>query len=255
MGEGEEHPTPSHLTIVQLIPNMLTIAAICAGLSAIRFGIEGNYVLAVQLILAACVLDGLDGRLARLLNSDSKMGAELDSLADFVNFGVAPALVIYFWALQDLRGIAWITVLVYAICCVVRLARFNVTAKSDTPEDKDTAGAYFTGIPSPAGALLAMLPMFLSFAFADAPLLPDVVICLHLILVGWAMIARFPVWSFKTAKISRNNVKFFLVGFAVLGSAVLIYAWITLVVLCVAYLIVVFWSILSHRISEDRKGH
>ena len=255
MGEGEEHPTPSHLTIVQLIPNMLTIAAICAGLSAIRFGIEGNYVLAVQLILAACVLDGLDGRLARLLNSDSKMGAELDSLADFVNFGVAPALVIYFWVLQDLRGIAWITVLIYAICCVVRLARFNVTAKSDTPEDKDTAGAYFTGIPSPAGALLAMLPMFLSFAFADAPLLPDVVICLHLILVGWAMIARFPVWSFKTAKISRNNVKFFLVGFAVLGSAVLIYAWITLVVLCVAYLIVVFWSILSHRISEDRKGH
>ncbi|NHM17093.1 CDP-diacylglycerol--serine O-phosphatidyltransferase [Tritonibacter mobilis] len=255
MGEGEEHPTPSHLTIVQLIPNMLTIAAICAGLSAIRFGIEGNYVLAVQLILAACVLDGLDGRLARLLNSDSKMGAELDSLADFVNFGVAPALVIYFWALQDLRGIAWITVLIYAICCVVRLARFNVTAKSDTPEDKDTTGAYFTGIPSPAGALLAMLPMFLSFAFADAPLLPDVVICLHLILVGWAMIARFPVWSFKTAKISRNNVKFFLVGFAVLGSAVLIYAWITLVVLCVAYLIVVFWSILSHRISEDRKGH
>lgn len=255
MGEGEEHPTPSHLTIVQLIPNMLTIAAICAGLSAIRFGIEGNYVLAVQLILAACVLDGLDGRLARLLNSDSKMGAELDSLADFVNFGVAPALVIYFWALQDLRGIAWITVLIYAICCVVRLARFNVTAKSDTPEDKDTTGAYFTGIPSPAGALLAMLPMFLSFASADAPLLPDVVICLHLILVGWAMIARFPVWSFKTAKISRNNVKFFLVGFAVLGSAVLIYAWITLVVLCVAYLIVVFWSILSHRISEDRKGH
>ena len=255
MGEGEEHPTPSHLTIVQLIPNMLTIAAICAGLSAIRFGIEGNYVLAVQLILAACVLDGLDGRLARLLNSDSKMGAELDSLADFVNFGVPPALVIYFWALQDLRGIAWITVLIYAICCVVRLARFNVTAKSDTLEDKDTAGAYFTGIPSPAGALLAMLPMFLSFAFADAPLLPDVVICLHLILVGWAMIARFPVWSFKTAKISRNNVKFFLVGFAVLGSAVLIYAWITLVVLCVAYLIVVFWSILSHRISEDRKGH
>ena len=129
MGEGEEHPTPSHLTIVQLIPNMLTIAAICAGLSAIRFGIEGNYVLAVQLILAACVLDGLDGRLARLLNSDSKMGAELDSLADFVNFGVAPALVIYFWALQDLRGIAWITVLIYAICCVVRLARFKVNGK------------------------------------------------------------------------------------------------------------------------------
>ncbi|MFP3385257.1 MULTISPECIES: CDP-alcohol phosphatidyltransferase family protein [Tritonibacter] len=254
MPEDTEN-TSTHLTIVQLIPNMLTIAAICAGLSAIRFGVEGNYVLAVQLILAACVLDGLDGRLARLLNSDSKMGAELDSLADFLNFGVAPVLVIYFWALQDLRGVAWITVLIFATCCVVRLARFNVAAKADSEEEREAAGAYFSGIPSPAGALLAMLPMFLSFAFADARLLPDLVICLHLILVGWAMIARFPVWSFKTARISRNNVKFFLVGFAVLGSAVLIYAWITLVVLCLAYLIVVIWSVLSHRMAEDRKGH
>ncbi len=254
MSDAPEQPA-SHLTIVQLIPNMLTIAAICAGLSAIRFGVQGNYVLAVQLILAACVLDGLDGRIARLLNSDSKMGAELDSLADFLNFGVAPALVLYFWALQDFRGLAWITVLIYTICCVVRLARFNVAAKSDKEEEREAAGAYFTGIPSPAGALLAMLPMFISFAFAEAPLLPDYVICLHLILVGWAMIARFPVWSFKTAKVSRDNVKFFLVGFAILGSAVLIYAWITLVALCLAYLVIVVWSILSHRKALRTKGH
>ena len=244
----------SYLTLVQLIPNMLTITAICAGLSAVRFGVQGNYVLAVQLILAAAVLDGLDGRLARLLNSDSKMGAELDSLADFLNFGVAPALVLYFWALQDFRGMAWITVLIYTVCCVVRLARFNVAAKEERDSDKENAGAYFTGIPSPAGALLAMLPMFVSFAFSAAPLLPDWAICLHLILVGWAMIARFPVWSFKTAKVSRDNVKFFLVGFAVLGSAVLIYAWITLVALCLVYLLIVIWSILTHRKDADQKG-
>jgi len=117
--------TKSELGLLQLLPNMLTIAAICAGLTAIRYGVQGNYLYAVQLILVASVLDGLDGRLARLLAADSKMGAELDSLADFLNFGVAPALIVYFWALQDVRGAGWIAALVYAVCCVVRLAQIG----------------------------------------------------------------------------------------------------------------------------------
>lgn len=240
----------SDFSLVQLIPNMLTIAAICAGLSAIRFGVQGNYVLAVQLILAACVLDGLDGRIARLLSSDSKMGAELDSLADFVNFGVAPPIVIYFWALQDMRSAAWISVLVFAVCCLVRLARFNVSSKAD---GDDEPSAYFFGVPSPAGALLVMLPMFLSFAFADAPLLPDLFICTHMVLVGLLMISRVPTWSFKTTRISRENVKFFLVGFAFVGAAVLTYAWITLVVLCAGYIGVVVWSLLVKAPGNIKK--
>jgi CDP-diacylglycerol---serine O-phosphatidyltransferase len=249
MAEPTEKPT-SEFSLVQLLPNMLTIAAICAGLSAIRFGVHGNYVYAVQLILAAAVLDGLDGRLARLLNSDSKMGAELDSLADFLNFGVAPPLVIYFWALQDMRSTGWISVLIFAVCCVVRLARFNVAEKTEV---KDTNSAYFVGVPAPAGALLAMLPMFLSFAFTDAPLVPDLVICAYLVFVGLLLISHIPTWSFKTTKISRHKVKYFLVGLAFVGAAVLTYTWITLVCICLVYIGFVIWALLAPGFRAKNK--
>jgi len=221
---------------------MLTIAAICAGLSAIRYGVQGDFTQAVQLILVACVLDGLDGRVARLLHSDSKMGAELDSLADFLNFGVTPPLILYFWALQDYPRSGWIAVLIFSVCCVVRLARFNVSNKS---EAVDSDGAYFTGVPAPAGALLVMLPMFLSFAFPDAPHVPGLVVSLYMVIIGLLLISRIPTWSFKTTKISRDKVKYFLVGFAFVGAAVLTFAWITLIGLCVAYVVVVIWALLK----------
>lgn len=241
--------------LVQLIPNMLTIAAICAGLSAIRFGVQGNYVLAVQLIVAACVLDGLDGKIARLLSSDSKMGAELDSLADFVNFGVAPALVLYFWALQDMRSAAWISVLIYAICCVLRLARFNVDSKAECENEQIVPDNGFVGVPSPAGALLVLLPMSASFAFANTPLLPDVLICIHMIVVGLAMISHIPTWSFKSTRISRANVKYFLLGFAVVGAAVMTFAWITLVAICFGYIGMVIWCLVARSSAKLNKGN
>ncbi|TDE35927.1 CDP-diacylglycerol--serine O-phosphatidyltransferase [Antarcticimicrobium sediminis] len=231
----------SEFGLIQLLPNMMTIAAICAGLSAIRFGVHGEYSLAVRLILVAGILDGLDGRVARLLRSDSKTGAELDSLADFLNFGVAPPLVIYFWAMQDMRNAAWLAVLVFAVCCVMRLARFNVSAKS---EDKESETAYFVGIPSPAGALLVLLPIIFSFAFPAAPKLPDVVLCLYIVAIGLLLISRIPTWSFKTTKISRENVKFFLVSFAFVAAGVVTYAWITLVVLCLAYVGTIIWALI-----------
>ena len=233
------------LALIQLIPNMLTIAAICAGLSAIRFGVQGNYELAVQLIVAACVLDALDGRIARLLSSDSKMGAELDSLADFVNFGVAPPLIIYFWALQDMRSAAWISVLIYAICCVLRLASFNVGSKSADNCEQVKADDWFLGVPSPAGALLVLLPMSVSFAFANTPLVPDILICAHMIIIGLTMISRVPTYSFKGARISRSNVKFFLLGFAILGAAIMTFAWITLVAVCLGYVCLIFWCLIA----------
>lgn len=247
--------TDSDFALIQLLPNLLTIAAICAGLSAIRFGVQGNHILAVQLILAACVLDGLDGRLARKLGSDSKMGAELDSLADFVNFGVAPPLVVYFWALQDMRSAAWLSVLVFAVCCVVRLARFNVdNNNSDNSKDPECDGSYFVGVPAPAGALLVMLPMFLSFMVADRAVLPGFLICLHMVAVGLLMISRIPTWSFKTTRVSRNNVKFFLVGFAFVGAALLTYAWVTLAVLCLGYIVIVAWVFFTARNDADSQG-
>jgi CDP-diacylglycerol--serine O-phosphatidyltransferase len=229
----------NEFTLFQLLPNVLTITAICAGLSSIRFGVQGNYTLAVQLVMAACVLDGLDGRIARLLGSESKMGAELDSLADFLNFGVAPALILYFWALQDIPSAAWIAVLVFSVCCVMRLARFNVSSKS---ENAPQESAYFEGVPAPAGALLVMLPMYMSFAFAEAPLLPGFAICAYMICIGLLLISRIPTWSFKATKISRGNVKFFLVGVAFAGAAVLTFAWASLVVLCLCYAAMVVWA-------------
>ena len=235
----------SEFAIFQLLPNMLTIGAICAGLTAIRYGVQGHYLLAVQLILVASVLDGLDGRLARLLGADSKMGAELDSLADFLNFGVAPALIVYFWALQDVRGAGWIAALVYAVCCVVRLARFNVAGKSE--EAEEGTGEFFVGVPAPAGALLVMLPMYLSFAFEDARLLPSVVNGVYVVLIGLLMISHIPTWSFKTIRISRGNVKFFLVGFAFVAAAFWTYAWITLSVFCFAYAVMVVKAWFTYR--------
>ena len=222
----------SDFALLQLLPNMLTIGGIIAGLTAIRFGVQGNYLLAVQLILVAGVLDGLDGRLARLLGADSKMGAELDSLADFLNFGVAPALIVYFWTLQEIRGVGWIAALVFAVCCVVRLARFNVAGKT---AEADDSGDYFVGVPAPAGALLALLPMYLSFAFNDARLMPSVIVAGYVVVVGLLMISHIPTWSFKTTRISRGNVKYFLVGFAFVAAAVWTYAWITLAVFCFVY--------------------
>ncbi|MBN9886999.1 CDP-diacylglycerol--serine O-phosphatidyltransferase [Salipiger abyssi] len=220
------------LTLIQLLPNMLTVIAICAGMTAIRLGLQGSYEYAVQLILLAAVLDGMDGRLARALKSESGMGAELDSLADFLNFGVAPGFLLYTWALEDSRSFGWLAVLTFAVCAVVRLARFNVQRKS---EDKAHDNAYFTGVPSPAGALLVMLPMFLSFAFASGPFLPDMVLALWMAAIGLSMISRIPTWSFKTTRIPRKNAKFFLVAVAFALAAAVTYAWITLVLFCLAY--------------------
>jgi len=246
----EQVPGPqTEFSLIQLLPNMLTIVAVCAGLTAIRFGMQGDYMPAVLLIIGAGILDGIDGRIARLLGSSSKIGAELDSLADFVNFGVAPPLILYFWALQDIRSAGWICVLVFAVCCVIRLARFNVSSKSEElPRD----GAYFEGIPSPAGALLVMLPMYLSFALGDRPVLPGSVICLHMVLVGLLLISRIPTWSFKTTRISRENVKFFLVGVAFVGAVLLTFAWVTLIALCLGYVGMVIWAWIDRERPSSR---
>lgn len=246
-----EEPGTKKLTLVQLLPNMLTVTAICAGLTAIRFGLQGNYELAVKLILLAAILDGLDGRLARALGSDSKMGAELDSLADFLNFGVAPGILLYVWALEDTRQLGWLAVLVYAVCAVTRLARFNVARKA---EDGSAESAYFIGIPSPAGAILVMLPMYASFAMKHPQILPDALLSFYIAAIGFLMIGRFPVWSFKTTRISQRRVKLFLVGFAAVGAAIAIYTWTTLVVLSLVYVGIVVWMLPGSRraIARDK---
>jgi CDP-diacylglycerol---serine O-phosphatidyltransferase len=238
MSEGQPDKA-NVLPIIHLLPNMLTLAAICAGLTAIRFGFQGEYERAVQLILLAGVLDGIDGRLARLLRCQSKVGAELDSLADFLNFGVAPGLILYSWGLQDFRSAGWIAVLGYTICCVLRLARFNVSSKQDTEKHAD----FFVGVPSPAGAIIAMLPMYVSFLFSDLPQVPSVFIAGYILAAGLLMISRIPTYSFKNFTLHRENAKFWVLGAILLLSALFTYLWATLVFMTCAYLCGLFWPL------------
>lgn len=229
------------LPLSTLLPNIVTVAAICAGLSAIRFTFQHNYIVAMQLIFVAGVFDGLDGRLARMLKSESPLGAELDSLADFLNFGVAPGILIYVWAFSELHDEGWVAVVIYAVCCVLRLARFNVGIKAEAEEDA-LAKRFFTGVPAPAGAFLAMLPMFVSFTWSTAPIMPEPLIALYIVIVGLLMISRIPTSSLKSLTIYRENARLFLVAFVAVLAALITFPWISLTVLDLAYFVGMFWS-------------
>lgn len=228
------------LHLVQLIPNFMTIGALCAGLTAVRFAIEGRFGLAVALIIVAAIMDGLDGRLARLLKSESDMGAELDSLCDLVNFGVAPALITYLWALQGMRAEGWIACLIYAVACLLRLARFNI---GNRQPDNDSNS--FQGVPSPAGALLVLLPIFLSNALGDGTAYANGLVALWMAIVGALMVGRFRTPSFKKATIYAENVSFVLLAFVGLVAALLTYPWTTLALADGAYLLAIAYSLLK----------
>jgi CDP-diacylglycerol---serine O-phosphatidyltransferase len=245
--QENRQPQRTDMPLTMLLPNVVTITALCAGLTAIRMGFHGQYKGAVIMILIACILDGLDGKLARLLRSESPMGAELDSLADAVNFGVAPALVVYSFALQDTSGIGWIAALVYAITCVMRLARFNLDSKSET---QGVAGDRFVGVPAPAGSFLVLLPLFVSFLVDDPGLIPPLLVALYMIGVGLLMISRIPTLSFKKARVERKNVKFLLLGFVFLAAGLLTQTWMTLIALVLVYAGSVVWA----WFSRDKHG-
>ena len=185
------------IPVRMLVPNVITLLAICAGLTAIRLSTEGRMELAVAAIVFAAVLDGLDGRVARMIKGQSKFGAELDSLADFVNFGVAPGLILYFWQLHDLNNGGWIASMVFAISGGLRLARFNATM--DDPNKPAFAANYFTGVPAPAGAILVLLPIYLAFLGMPTP--PATLTALYTLLIAFLMVSRLPVFSGKTVRL------------------------------------------------------
>jgi CDP-diacylglycerol---serine O-phosphatidyltransferase len=184
------------IPVRMLVPNVITLLAICAGLTAIRLSTEGHMELAVGAIVFAAVLDGLDGRVARMIKGQSKFGAELDSLADFVNFGVAPGLILYFWQLHDLNNGGWIAAMIFAISMSLRLARFNATL--DDPNKPAFAANFFTGMPAPAGAITVLLPIYL--AFLGIPMPPAVLTALYTLLIAFLMVSRLPVFSGKTVR-------------------------------------------------------
>src|SRR5664279_172998 len=185
------------IPVRMLVPNVITLLAICAGLTAIRLSTEGRMELAVAAIVFAAVLDGLDGRVARMIKGQSKFGAELDSLADFVNFGVAPGLILYFWQLHDLNNGGWIAAMIFAISMSLRLARFNATL--DDPNKPAFAANFFTGMPAPAGAITVLLPIYLAFLGLPKP--PTVLTALYTLLIGFLMVSRLPVFSGKTVRL------------------------------------------------------
>ncbi len=184
------------IPVRMLVPNVITLLAICAGLTAIRLSTEGHMELAVAAIVFAAVLDGIDGRVARMIKGQSKFGAELDSLADFVNFGVAPGLILYFWQLHELNNGGWIAAMVFAISGGLRLARFNATM--DDPNKPPFAVNYFTGVPAPAGAIIALLPVYLAFLGLPKP--PATLTALYTLLIAFLMVSRLPVFSGKTIR-------------------------------------------------------
>lgn len=234
----------SELPIVHLIPNLITLAAICAGLTAIRLAFQGQVEYAVGLIVVAGVLDGIDGRLARALKSESAIGAELDSLADFLNFGVAPGLTLYAWTIGEPKGAGWIAVMVYAICCVMRLARFNVGAKEQKGGDK----RFFTGVPAPAGAFLVLFPIFAFKAVPGLPVIPMGAVSAYMIVVGGLMISRLPTFSLKAVTVRADLARYVMVGVITVLAALVTYPWITLFVLDVVYILGIAVSLrLWHR--------
>ncbi|MGZ5872495.1 MAG: CDP-alcohol phosphatidyltransferase family protein [Bradyrhizobium sp.] len=184
------------IPVRMLVPNFITLLAICAGLTAIRLSTEGRMELAVAAIVFAAVLDGIDGRVARMIKGQSKFGAELDSLADFVNFGVAPGLILYFWQLRELHNGGWIAAMVFAISGGLRLARFNATM--DDPNKPAFAVNFFTGVPAPAGAITVLLPIYIAFLGLPKP--PAMLTAGYTLLIGFLMVSRLPVFSGKTLR-------------------------------------------------------
>jgi len=222
----------SDLSVNRMVPNVLTLLALCAGMTAMRFAMGGNFVGAVFAIIVAGIFDGLDGRIARLLKSTSSFGAELDSLSDFVSFGVAPAAVLYLWTMHSLNGLGWAVVLLYAVCCALRLARFNIESGAVHPA---ATAPFFTGVPAPAGAGLIMVPMFLSFEWGDWLFRSPYLNAVTASGIALLMVSKVPTVSLKRIRIPHHLVVPALLGIGLLAAFVTTAPWPTLTAIGVVY--------------------
>ena len=248
----DKRPRFRLIPVRTLLPNLITLLALCAGITAIRLAVEGKLEWAVAAIVFAATLDGIDGRLARMLKGTSRFGAELDSLADFVNFGVAPALMLYFWGLRELGDLGWIAGLVFAISTGLRLARFNVMV--DDPNKPAWAAKFFTGVPAPAGAIIVLLPIYLSFL--GVPRLPGTAhfTLVYTFAIAVLMVSRLPVFSGKRVgkRVAPEMVLPVFVAVVLFFALLVSYPWIVLTIGTVCYLASLPFGVLSYR-SHQRK--
>jgi CDP-diacylglycerol--serine O-phosphatidyltransferase len=217
-----------------LLPNMLTLIGVCIGLTSIRFALSGEFHLAIIAIIFAALIDGLDGRIARLIKGTSKVGKELDSLTDMISFGVAPAFIMYFWKLNTLGRFGWLVCLIYVICVALRLARFNVNSNQE-PSWRDN---FFEGVPSPAGGILVLTPLIVSITSFDYIILNyDVVVPVFFILTSLLLISKFPSYSFKKIVIQRKTTIFLLFGIVLFFGLLLIYPFNVIAISSIVYLL------------------
>ncbi|MGP2491849.1 CDP-diacylglycerol--serine O-phosphatidyltransferase [Mesorhizobium sp. PUT5] len=235
-----------------VFPNLVTVLAICAGLSGIRFGFEGRFESAVVMVLIAAFLDGIDGRLARLLKATSKFGAQMDSLADIVNFGVAPALVLYAFLLDRAGSPGWIAALLFAIACGMRLARFNVLDQADGQPTWQSE--YFVGVPAPAGALLVMLPLYLSFLGLPQTKEVALAAAAFTVLVAFLLVSRLPVYSGKSLKLPGDRVLLIILAVVLYFLLLASYPWYTLSASALAYLVFLPFSMRAYARRAKQEG-
>ncbi len=235
------------MSLVQLVPNMMTVGAICAGLASIRFSAAGYFTAAVVMILLAAILDGLDGRVARFLKSESPLGAELDSLADFLNFGVAPGMLMYYWAFPAGNDFGWGAVLIYVVCTCLRLARFNIG--NEVAAGLARLGK-FQGVPSPAGAMLAMAPLYFAWQFPEAPLAPWPVLAGWLVIVGLLMISKLPTPSLKSVRVPTDRAAFVVIAAIALVVLLLRYPWAVMSAVTVGYALVILAAFVRSALSR-----
>ncbi|WP_407924980.1 CDP-alcohol phosphatidyltransferase family protein [Croceibacterium salegens] len=239
------------LTLRAVVPNAITAAALCSGLTGIRFAIVGDWKMALFAIVLAGLLDGIDGRIARLLKAQSRFGAELDSLADSLSFGMAPALVLFLWSLQDLPRFGWLIALAFALCCALRLARFN--ARIDLDDQPHKSAGFLTGVPAPVGAGLAFLPMYLWIATGEEIFRTPWIIALWTAAIAFLMVSNIATMSWKSLR-PKSSLRLAMVGFGgLLFAALLIEPWWTLVAICVGYLAFMPLGIMKYaRVRQQR---
>jgi CDP-diacylglycerol---serine O-phosphatidyltransferase len=236
---------PEWLHINKMIPNFLTILAISAGMSAIRFGLDDRWEHAALAILAAAILDALDGRIARILKGASKFGAELDSLADFLSFGVAPAMMLYLWAMQDFGRFGWMLALLFSVSMALRLARFNTMLEDD--DLPPWTSNFFAGVPAPAAAGLVLMPMILSFQLGDEFFRSPAVVSFYLIGVSALVVSSIPTFSFKKVKVPSNRVLPLMIVAGAFVTALVSAPWTTLSGVLIVYLATIPFSIKTYR--------
>jgi CDP-diacylglycerol--serine O-phosphatidyltransferase len=246
----------SPVPVRAVLPNLITLLALCAGLTSIRMAAEQHYEFAIAFIAIAAALDGIDGRIARFLKSTSRFGAELDSISDFLNFGVAPAVLIYFSAFQEFRSFGWIAVLIFAICAALRLARFNVAL--DNPDVPPWKSAFFVGVPAPAAAMIVMLPLYLELVGLPRGVFTGPLTFLYTVAIGLLMVSKLPTWSGKVVgtRMRRDLVAPLLVGGVLIAAFLVSFPFATMGVLTIAYLasLPLSWRSYQHQVLNGGRA-